>query len=300
MKRTEVVASIFTALADQVGMISTRELIAVWAGLKSARIGGSETTVQFVEHAARCLGLATIRSTRKYKGKRDIGKGGWSNKFAGSFPIETLHCDWLLYIAQSEDIALKALEAEEEDREFDFGGELGIPDCCARFYVENQDKAMSKQNDYVPLVLRNTMEDAPYEPLLNYVAQYFGYSLISFFPCSFNCKHAKCIAQRSCEVVAEIAPALAAQTLRFQHMPILYTEYRGLYAFENARYDTASRSLNYDPLQIRGTLPPTSVVFRSLRQGNRLVVLAKDHVRVMNDGQHVIDLEGDNVSACIF
>jgi hypothetical protein len=300
MNRTEQVTQLFTTLAGQVGMISTREIIAVWAGLKSARIGGSESTVRLIEDAARQLGLASTRSTLKYKGKRDIGKGGWSNKFAGSYSVESKHGDWLLYIAPSDDIAMRAREAEEEDREFDFGGELGIPDCCARFYVQNQEKAMAKQNDYVPFVLRNTQEDAPYDPLLNYVAQYFGFALISFFPCSFNCEHAKSVAQRSYEAVANVAPALAAETMHFQRMPILYTEYRGLYAFGGAHYDGATGRLAYDPLRIHGTLPPTSAVFRYLRQGNCLQVLAKDHVRVLHNDQRIFELEGDNVSACIF
>lgn len=293
-------AEVFSSLAIKVGMIPTREMIAVWAGLKSIRIGGPESMIQTLEEAARQLGLASVRSTRKYRGKRDIGKGGWSNKFGGSYPLESPHGDRLLYVAQSAETALTAREAEEEDREFDFGGELGIPPCCARFYVENQDRAMAKQNDYVPLVLRNTKGMAPYDPLLNYVAQYFGYSLISFFPCSFNCQHAKQVAQRSYEALAAVAPALAEETLRFQRMPILYTEYRGLYAFENAHFDPESRMLTYDRQRIHGTLPTTSSIFRQLLGGNRLQILDQDHVRILNGRDPVAELRGENVSACIF
>lgn len=293
-------AEVFSTLATQVGMIPTREMIAVWAGLKSIRIGGPEAMIRTLEEATHQLGLASVRSTRKYKGKRDIGKGGWSNKFGGSYPLESPHGDWLLYVAKAPETAVKAREAEEEDREFDFGGELGIPACCARFYVENQDRAMAKQNDYVPLVLRNTKGRAPYDPLLNYVAQYFGFSLISFFPCSFTCQHAKQVAQRSYEAVAAIAPTLAKETLRFQRMPILYTEYRGLYAFENAQFDPDTRLLSYDRTRIHGTLPTTSAVFRQLLGGNRLHILDQDHVRILKGHDLVAELRGENVSACIF
>lgn len=299
MKHREA-AGVFAKLAERVGMIPTREIVAVWAGLKTSRIGGTETTIRLVEEAARPLGLATVRSTRKYLGRRDIGKGGWSNKFGGSFPVDSPCGDWLLYIAKSADQAQAAREAEEDGREFDFGGELGIPACCARFYVENQDRAMAKQNDYVPLVLRNTASEAPYDPLLNYVAQYFGYSLISFFPCSFCCPHAKAIAQRSLDVLIEVSPALANDTLRFQRMPVLYTEYRGLYAFEGARFDAATGLLSYCREKIHGTLPTSSSVFRKLLQGDHLELLGKDHVRILSGSEHVAELRGENVSACIF
>lgn len=293
-------AEVFATLAERVGMIPTREIVSVWAGLKTSRIGGRETTIRLVEEAAPKLGLATVRSTRKYLGRRDIGKGGWSNKFGGSFPLDSPHGDWLLYIARSVNHAEAARDAEEDGREFDFGGELGIPSCCARFYVENQDRAMAKQNDYVPLVLRNTENQAPYDPLLNYVAQYFGYSLISFFPCSFCCPHAKAVAQRSLEVLTEVSPPLANDTLRFQRMPILYTEYRGLYAFEGAQFDAATGLLSYRRENIHGTLPTSSSVFRQLLQGDNLELIGKDHVRILRGTERVAELRGENVSACIF
>lgn len=291
---------IFSNLVKKVGMIPTREIISVWAGLKSARIGVSEKNISTIESAIAQLGLASIRSTQKYTGIRDIGKGGWANKFGKSLAKGSQNGDWLLYIAKNYDTAKTARDAEEDDREFDFGGALGIPECCAQFYLKNQNSAMSKQNDYVPFVLRNTTGTAPYNYMLNYVAQYFGYSLISFFPCSFECEHADKVARKTYEILARISPDIAYETLQFQKCSILYTEYHGLFAFEGAEYDSTTKLLHYDPRLIHGTLPSSSFISKQLIQGDRLEIISKSHVIVAKENITISEIRGENVSICIF
>ena len=293
-------AMIFQMLAKEVGMIPTREMITVWMGMKTARLSGSGKSIKIMENASIKLGLSTVRSHKKYIGIRDVGKGGWSNKFGGEFPSSSDKGDWLLYIAKNKDLALKARLAEDEDREFDFGDELGIPSCCSKFYIEKQHEAMEKQNDYVPLVLKNSNSNGPHNYHLNYVAQYFGYSLISFFPCSFECTQAIEKAKKGFSILKDVAPDLAEETLQYLKMPILYTEYRGLYAFGDSYYEPETRVLKYSNTMIRGTLPQTSVVFSKLIKGNSLEVISNNNVRIFNDRKHISDLRGENVSICLF
>ena len=299
MVRHEVGALIET-LAEKHGMLRAREILSAWAGLKSVRVGVSPADLASFAQIVETLGLAWRCSSRKYLGKRDTGKGGWSNKFGGTVSANSPGGDWLIYVAREAAAAEAARAAEEDNREFDFGSNLGIPACCAKFYLKYQDAAYAKQNDYVPFVLGQTAGSPPYDFRLNYITQYFGYALISFFPCSFQCRPAAQIAQRTLELLQCYAPSLAAETVRLQKCPVLYTEYRGVYLFEKTSWDAASGTLTYDPRAIHGTLSPHSAVFRKLRAARALAVESKNAVVIQRSGKAVAALRGDNVSICLF
>lgn len=279
MKIRPDVAPLIEAMAEKHGMLRAREILCVWAGLKNARVGVAPADLGSFTQIIDAFGLAWCCSSRKYLGKRDIGKGGWSNKFGCTVPAVSPGGDWLVYVARDATKAEAARSAEEDNREFDFGSSLGIPACCARFYLEYQDAAYAKQNDYVPFVLDQTAGTPPYDFRLNYVAQYFGYSLISFFPCSFQCHPAARVAQRTLELLQRYVPQLATETVRLQRCPVLYTEYRGLYLFEKSNWEAKSGALHYDPKAIRGTLPLDSAIFRKLRAGRALAVESKARCR---------------------
>ena len=293
-------AQLIESLAESHGMLRAREILCVWAGLKSARVGMAPADLPIFIQSVQSLGLAWCCSSRKYLGKRDIGKGGWSNKFGGIVSPSSRQGDWLVYVARDAATAEAACSAEESNREFDFGSSLGIPDCCARFYLQYQQAAQAKQNDYVPFVLDQTSGNPPYDFRLNYVAQYFGYSLISFFPCSFRCPSAVLVAQRTLELLSQYVPRLATETVRLQRCPVLYTEYNGIYLFEKSAWDPETRTLRYDPTAIRGTLPPQSAVFRKLRDGDTLAVLSTHTAKIKCRTETVAVLGGDNVSICLF
>jgi hypothetical protein len=294
------VGVLIETLADRHGLLRAREILTAWAGLKSARVGVAPGDMMSFTQIVETLGLAWCRSNRKYLGKRDIGKGGWSNKFGGTIPVNSPRGDWLIYVAREAVAAEGARAAEEDNREFDFGSNLGIPHCCANFYLKYQDAAYAKQNDYVPFVLDETIGSPPYDFRLNYVAQYFGYALISFFPCSFQCRAASRVAQQSLELLQHYAPRLATETVRLLKCPVLYTEYHGLYLFEKASWDARTGTLRYDPKRIRGTLPLNCAVFGKLRSGRTLIVESKHAVIIQRSGQDIAALRGENVSMCVF
>jgi hypothetical protein len=287
-------------LAERHGPQRAREILSVWAGLKCARLRVAPVELTSLTQIVEALGLAWRRSGRKYLRKRDVGKGGWSNKFDGSVSRDSPRGDWLLYVARDGATAEAARAAEEQNRESDFASYLSIPACCAKFHLKFLDAAYAKQNDYVPFVLDQTAGAPPYNFLLNYVTRYFGYALISFFPCSFQCRAAANVAQRTLQLLKRHAPRLAAETVRLQKCSVLYTEYRGLYLFEKGVWDWHIRALRYDPKAIRGTLPLDSAVFRKLRAGRMLEVESKHAAVIRRGGRALAALRGENVSICIF
>lgn len=294
------IAPLIETAAEKHGMLKAREILCAWAGLKSARVGVAPADLGSFTQIVEALGLAWRRSRWKYLGKRDIGKGGWTNKFGGCVPASSPSGDWLVYVAQDAAIAEAARAAEEDNREFHFGSSLGIPTCCVRFYLKYQNAAYTKQNDYLPFVLDQTIVPPPYDYRLNYATQYFGHALISFFPCSFQCRRAAQVAERTLNLLQLHAPRLAAETIRLQKCPVLYTEYRGVYIFEKSAWDAKTETLLYDPKAIRGTLPPDSAVFRRLRAGRSLAVASKHAALIQRGGKSVAALRGENVSICIF
>jgi hypothetical protein len=238
-----------------------------------------------------CLG------SKRYFGRRDIGKGGWSNSFATPGANTESKGDWLVYVAASQKAARLSRDYEEAGRENDFGASLGIPECCRAFYLAQQAQAMKKQNDYVPLVLENTADPPPYDRWNNYVAQYFGYSLLSFFPCSFNCRSAATTSRSTYEFLRMVCPSFARRFVKMQRWSILYTEYRGLYLFENSSYREGR--LTYDSSRIHTTLP-NGAMMRHLLAGTELDVLSKHAIDIRNGTGQIKSYRGSNVCPCIF
>jgi hypothetical protein len=229
--------------------------------------------------------------------RRDVGKGGWSNRFGLEVPASDGRGDWLVYVASSERAATAARDAEAEQRDADFGTALGIPACCTEFYLAHRELAFRKQNDYVPLVLDNTRGPFPYNFWNNYVAQYFGYSLISFFPCSFNCERAAQVARRTHDFLRGVCTRFAGRFTYMQRQSILYTEYRGLFLFEGARYRRGH--LDYEPDLIHTTLRDAALM-KPLAAGQRLRINAKHDVDILVGDAVIRSCRGENVSACIF
>lgn len=116
------------------------------------------------------------------------GKGMWSN-FGKKNNITGLkYC----YISQYKSEVLKAKNAEEYNNEYThkvMGELLKIPSCCVDFYLKNRNIVTKKYFDeYATLINENTYCNKAIDWKLNYLSQYFGYSLIHHYPCSFDCK----------------------------------------------------------------------------------------------------------------
>lgn len=277
--------------------IQTREVLVAAAGLKASRLGAPPHLVERVEEVLSSFGLYVCRSENRFLARRDIGKGGWSNAFAESLSITDERGDWLLYVATTERAANSARDAEKSGQEDHFGAFLGIPSCCTEFFLSRQQLARQKQYDFTPLVLANTSGPYPFNYWTNFVAQYFCYSLISFFPCSFTCERAADVARATYDFLRRVNIHFADAFLRAQRQSILYTEYRGLFQFDAARYRDGT--LCYRPSRIHTTVRNAAIA-DYLVAGNRLRIVSRHEADILSAKGLIKKLKGDNVSICIF
>src|ERR1051326_2771690 len=213
---------LFEALKDKFNDNMLREVILASCGLKIARTCLSKDDLGAFLPVAERNNLKVIVSSEKYLHRKDIGKGGWSNSLERVVPADYDGGLFNVYVGTEEYLAALGLRTEEQNCEDEFGLLLGIPYCCRQAYMQNHHLARLKQNDLIPFVLDNTVGPPPFNFWNNYIAQYFGRALLSFFPCSFNCTLAAYLAQTSFSILRQCSESWANQFITSQQMNILY------------------------------------------------------------------------------
>ena len=291
-------SSIFNEMVDQFGLLQTREIMSAWAGLKVARIGLKQNKLLVLKEKLAKLNLHYQISDEPVFARKDIGKGGWSNKFEERPWVARKNGDYLVYVSNDVKSLQKAFNSELEGEEEEFGEKLGIPACCIDFYSKNLDKAYEKQNDFVPLVLKNTKELHSFNFWNNYVSQYFGYSLLSFFPCSFNCVESARFAQNTYDLINSILPIQASQIIHFQKQPILYTEYRGIYLFEGATF--SNESVYLEDATLHATVPSNSRTLDKILNLHSITINSKDKLSFVDNTGVKSLINSENIAFCTF
>ena len=281
------------------GPIPAKESILAALGFKTSRLGINPEIFSLIVKLFDDYDIQYVVGNFRYTYINDIGKGGWSNRFGNETHIkdENSNGDYFLYIADNKVKAKAAREKEENEEEFEFGETLGIPPCCAKFYVDFSEKAFKKQNDFALFVLRETASNPPYNFWNNYISQYFGFSLLSFFPCSFDCKKSVKISMEIFHILNNIYPNIAEKFLFFHKQNILYTEYRGIYLFENSILE--SGIISYDDSRIHSTIKKSSIG-STVVKSNKIKVVNENHCVFYNDDKFIRSINGKNIGLCLF
>jgi hypothetical protein len=297
MRSLASLQKLYHELRVKLDPLRTREVLLAAASMKTSRLGGPDRLLDWLETVADAHRVSYVEANYRVVTLRDIGKGGWANQILRKVPRNSPQGDRLIYLANSKAVAIEARDAEAAGREANFGAVLGIPACCTEFYLHYQQHASQKQNDFVPIVLDNTNGRGPYNFWNNYVAQYFGYSLLSFFPCSFNCARAAEVSKQTYEFLSKVNRKFADAFVHLQRQSILYTEYRGIFLFEGGRHD--GHSIRYNPNKIRTTLQ-SAALMQPLLAGSRLTIHAKHLADIRRGSALLKTCRGDNVSVCLF
>ena len=287
--------TLFHNLCDKFNDNILREIVLASAGLKVSRTCMYPQELEFFLPLAQENNLQVVLSENKYVHLQDMGKGGWSNSIERVVPSDYPDGMFNVYMASDVRLAELSLHSEELSDEDSFGLLLGIPECCREAYLRFQPLAQLKQNDFVPLVLDNTRGTPPYNFWNNYVSQYFGRTILSFFPCSFNCSKAARVAQITFAVLQQCSEVWAKKFIKIQKTNILYTEYRGLHLFHNTDYSDGW--IDYDNSFIQST--GLSEVREQLDLGDRLKVLSKHHIAIYSTERFVSELKSKDISMCI-
>jgi hypothetical protein len=219
------------------GFLERVELLAVAAGVKQAlRTSVPRPRWPAVRAMLAGHGLDFTCGDRLGEYHTDRGKGGWSNLLVEGRASARARREVFIYVARDAATAqsLSALEGGSDEA---FGAALGYPDCCRIAFSRMFPSAMRHQGDLMPLIADQTAQASPWPWRLNVAARYFERALVSFYPCSFACAAAHEIAEATFGVLASVDVRQARALRRFLAAPILYTEYRGIYAFSGARWD---------------------------------------------------------------
>jgi hypothetical protein len=276
---------LYGSLRGQVSNQALREAMLAAHGMKVARLCIPEDQVGRTAETLENAGLWVDLHDMKHVVSSDSGKGGWVSGYGVEVPIEFPGTGYLLLYAGDDPAeVLAAKKAEHSNSHARFGSLLGYPECCTRFYDENLAIAEEAQGDFFLQLLDASVPPGAEGPCVfpawtNVAPQYFGYGLISFYPCSFFCERAKTVAIRSHQVLSGYDPGLADEFLRYARAPVLYTEYEGIYLFHDAKL--AGNTMIYDPGKVESTLD--GVLASVVRSCDRARVLGC-HSVVLKEG----------------
>lgn len=288
--------ALFEEIRDILPSAKVRELLLAAEGRKVSRtMLPEEEAMSFVATMER-HGLYVAVYDKKYVCSPDAGKGGWINQYGIEVPLDAGGGYLLLYCAATPQDALNAMKSEHGQADTEFGGYLGIPDCCVQRYVECIDQAVQVQNDYIPFTLENTEGDYPFPFWNNIAAQYFDYCLISFFPCSFKCNETESVARQSYAFLSSYCPDWADRFLGTHRSNVIYTEYEGIYLFEGSVFRDGY--IHYQKERIRGTL--NGILYNAFMGGDRIKVLGRHHGIIMNGNSVILDFQSPDCGILIF
>ncbi len=201
-----------------------------------------------------------------------------------------------IYIAQSRKVSRLAKICEKGQHETEFGRILGYPKCCIDFYNRNIQDCVKKNLDLLFQVLAETDSPLPYPFLNNFVARFFDASLLSHFPCNFNCRKSLKQAKERLELVKSISPALAEHITRELKSLIIHTGSRGIYkinsfSLENGEIILKNKGLVSLNRTYIGTL---------IEKSNRIRIVGKKRLILMQDNKILKELRGKSIGAFPF
>jgi hypothetical protein len=272
-----------------------REILLAAADIKIARVSLREKQLPRLQSVADCYGLKIVISHALWTPCVDQGKGGWANRMIPSTQAAEANGIRNIYIASDTALAEAGKMLDEAGEDDLFGALLGIPHCCREMFDEYKHLAAKKQYDFIPVVCDNTHCDMPFDWRLNYTAQYFGGSLLSFFPCSFRCPAAVAVAEKTYRLLAACDFTWSRRFVELQHSNVIYTEHKGLHMF---RTRLCNGMITYEPKDLWST--EVNELSECLRLGDRLSVIDKHSVHVYRDSTNIAEITGEDVCVCAF
>jgi hypothetical protein len=272
-----------------------RETLLAAADVKISRTTLTEPKIDLLRTAAERHGFEIIGGQETFVLCADQGKGGWANR--GRTTVETGEVGGVrnVYIASDGTLAETGRLLDEAGEDDLFGALLGIPACCREAFERFKHLAAGKQYDLMPFALQNTGGAMPYDWRLNCAAQYFGFSLLSFFPCSFLCPAAAEVADKTLQMLTQCDTGWADKFVKLQQSNVLYTETSGVHLL---RAQLCDGQISYQPRDLMST--EVTEVTGLLQRGDRLKVISKHAVHIYRGSIKIGEVAGEDICMCAF
>lgn len=262
-----------------------REILQAQANQKVSRTLLTEHQLLKMIPIFESFSMCFCISEEKYLTLEDQNKGGFSNKFGISVPVEVEEGYFLVYFGNNLQSVYHAKFCEEAGLDNHFGEYLNIPLCCRDFYAQFHKKANMYQNDLSPFTAVNTIDLRSTNPWSSHLSQYFGFSLFSYFPCSFNCQITAEKAKESYQFLAQIDLDFAKKFYEYQHKNYLYTEWDGIFCFHESTYNKSDDIFYYNPRKLE--TGAKGLLFNVLSTANRIyskqdqLIISKDNNQLL-------------------
>ncbi|WP_437924708.1 hypothetical protein WMF37_37650 [Sorangium sp. So ce291] len=191
-----------------------RELLEAAAGFKLSRVNLAPLEHEAVAEWCAANGLVHhLANHGLEEGLADEGRGAWFNT-GRRVERDAPECSVLVvYVGRDPEHVdeLARADASETPDARRIAELLRIPSCCAEFYCRERAKAVLEHaDDYVFLTTRATPSKGPWPAEANYLAQYFGHSLIHHYPCRWDCLATIERARAALALLAGVDPRWAA------------------------------------------------------------------------------------------
>jgi hypothetical protein len=246
---------------------------------------------RLLESTIRKNGFGFALGTQRIGNNIDKGKGGWSNLIELSDAASSSD-DAYIYFAPDDRIADAFRIADEIGDNIRVASYLGIPSCCANFFSMVWPSASRHQGDLCPYSCAMSEHHAyPWDWHTNIISQYFGVALISFFPCSFQCLHAKKVGEQAFKILSGIDKEWAQSVQALSKGVFLYTEYQGVYRWN--RYTIEGKRI-----VLSGHAQST--LSKNLICNTKIIEYSTPHDMLLYVEDQVLHLSGADVALCVF
>jgi hypothetical protein len=213
--------AIYTKLAPIAPAIQLRELLQAVVGLKASRFHVRRKGLADVTclHQSYSFGLKVgVEAVRIVPSSL---ANEWSDKMVPCEPDDP-EARYTLYVGQNQHVAEMALLADVNSNHEVLGEILGIPKCCRQLYRQSAAEALANDGDIGRVSLYSAPTQTFVSGYCNYLAQYFGWCLISHYPCKMNCEATSVRARESFKFLSMVDPCFASMHLYTQMQPHLH------------------------------------------------------------------------------
>lgn len=221
---------------------------------------------------------------------------GWSSclEWVESGQAAQDRLDRFIYFGTDLASVTAARDADELGDHERFGELLGYPACCRDFFTAHWPAVAGVSCDLLPKSCARTAGNS--DSRTNIATQYFGWSPISFFPCSFRCCAAASVGQRAIELSDCVDPIGLGRRLRwYMSCSVFYSADHGVFLLPEA--SLRDGVLTFDRKRVEGR--GRADVLKAIRRSSRLVVESTSSVRVESELAPLV-FEGTQVAICVF
>ncbi len=175
-----------------------------------------------------------------------------------------------------------------------FGKLLGYPDCCVEFFCNRlMDVEIGARKPYI--IYRNTVGEPSFY-CNNILAYFSNYSLISHFPCSFNCKNTIKKSKELLDIIKEEEPEYAKKIEHHLKLPLLVFRDKRAIVFDGVIKNGEIIYSDCIFLGLKHALDESEIYkFETFKEGDSLKVV-KDEILIFKNDELLHSIKREDES----